>query len=282
MPLRELEIPKGVRFGSITREGRTWIAGADDTVRVGDRVAIIGKPGDLADVKDLFHLDSGAKLGVVIAGGGETGYHLAQALEAQRFGVVLMESNSDRCDYLASKLNHTTVIHTDATRRSNLQEERVDSADVFVGCIGDDENNIMAAVEAIDLGAKATMAIVNRPDYAHVVGKLGIRLAVSPREVMAKQVLGFLNTGPVVSRHALGDGGITILEIEVPPDSQATEHVLANLPLPAQCLIAAVTQEDFARVPGADDHLHAGDTVVALVADSAIDETIRIFAGESA
>lgn len=97
---------------------------------------------------------------------------------------------------------------------------------------------------------------------------------------MAKQVLGFLNTGPVISRHALGDGGITILEIGVPSASPATEHVLANVPFPAQCLIAAVIQEDYAHVPGADDRLRAGDTVVALVADSAIEETVAVFSGD--
>lgn len=281
VPLSELGLPRGVRIGSISRDGRTWIAGADDAMVVGDRVILIGMPADIDEVKGLFHSETSSKTGVVIAGGGETGFHLARTLEGQKFSIVLMESDRDRCDYLAERLDHTTVVHADATRRMTLQEERVDSADVFVACTSNDELNIMAAVEASDLGVETTMAIINRPDYAHVVGKLGIKLAVSPREVMAKQVLGFLNTGPVISRHALGDGGITVLEVEVPENSPATEHVLANLPLPRQCLIAAVTQENFARVPGADDHLHVGDTVVALIAESAIDETLRVFTGKS-
>ena len=54
----------------------------------------------------------------------------------------------------------------------------------FVACTGDDESNIMACVEASDTGTKHVMAIVSRPDYAGVVGKLGIDLAVSPRKVM--------------------------------------------------------------------------------------------------
>ncbi|MBN1852915.1 MAG: Trk system potassium transporter TrkA [Pirellulales bacterium] len=281
VPLEELKLPKSVRIGSIARDGRTWIAGAEDVMAIGDRVTVIGLPKDIDAVKDLFYSESGTKADIVIGGGGETGYHLARILEGQRFNIVLMEADRCRCDFLAEKLDHTTVVHSDATRRESMEEERVGSADVFVACTGDDESNIMAAVEARDLGVETTMAIVQRPDYANVVGKLGIKLAVSPREVMAKQVLGFLNTGPIVSRHALGDGGITVLEVEVPANSPATEHVLANLPLPRQCLIAAVIQDQFARVPGADDRLRAGDTVVALVAESVIDDTIRIFMRKS-
>ena len=279
--LKELSLPKGVRLGSISRDAKVWIAGADDKIQGGDRITIIGERDDVDNVKDLFRADPGAKVGVVIAGGGETGYHLAQTLEGQRFAVVLLEADRERCDYLASNLQHTTVVHQDATRRANLEEERVGSADVFVACTGDDENNIMASVEARDIGAQTILALISRPDYAHVVGKLGIDLAVSPREVMAKQVLGYLNRGAVISRTALGDGGISVLEIEVLPDALATSHVLANMELPAQCLIAAVMSEGFAKVPGADDRLKAGDTVVVMVDDQAVDACVKVFGGAS-
>ena len=158
-----------------------------------------------------------------------------------------------------------------------LEEERVGDADVFVACTGEDENNIMAGVEAREIGAKKIMAIVGRPDYASVVGKLGIDVAVSERDVMAKQVIGFLNTGAVISRTALPGGQIGVYEIEVTSDCPATEHVLAKLQLPAQCLIAAVLRDEYVRVPGADDRLVAGDTVVALIEDAAVEAALQYF-----
>ncbi len=280
--LKSLELPTAVRIGSIHRDGKSWIAGADDVIEVGDRLTIIGKRNDIDDVKELFHSGGQSKLGVVIAGGGETGYHLAAALEGQRFGVVLMERDRDRCDHLASHLKHTVVVCRDATRRANLEEERVGSADIFVACTGDDENNIMASVEARDIGAQTIMALVSRPDYAHVVGKLGIDLAVSPREVVAKQVLGFLTSGPTISRTPLSEGsGLSVLEIDVEPNSLATEHVLANLGLPSQCLIAAVIREGFTTVPGADHHFQSGDSAIVLIADDEIEAVESFFESSS-
>jgi len=276
-PLKDLGLPDGVRIGSIHREDKMWIAGAEDCVVVDDRITLIGRREDIDEVKDAFQSHQGPKRGVVIAGGGETGYHLARTLEGQRFAVLLMEESQQRCEFLANHLKHTTVVQADATRRAVLEEERVGSADVFAACTGDDENNIMAGVEAREIGAGTIMAIVQRPDYASVVGKLGIDLVVSPRNVIAKQVLGFLNTGPVISRTLLPGGSISVLEIEVLEGVPATEHVLANVQFPAQCLIAAVTHEDYVHVPGADDRLRPGDTVVTLVESSAVDMALELF-----
>ncbi|MEM6799689.1 MAG: Trk system potassium transporter TrkA [Planctomycetota bacterium] len=276
--LKELALPKGVRVGSISRGDETWIAGAEDTLEPADRITVIGKGEDLVKAKAFFQAESPARQQVVIAGGGETGYHLAAALEGRRTRVTLMESDRSRCEFLASHLENCTVVHRDATRRVDLEEERVGAADVFVACTGDDENNIVAAVEARDIGAGQVMALVGRPDYAQVVGRLGIDLAVSPREVVAKQVLGYLTTGAVVSRADLSvSASLHILELDVQADSPATQGKLAELSLPPQSLIAAVVREGYASVPGADERFQAGDTVVALVAEKSEADAVALF-----
>ena len=278
VPLKDVEFPKGVRIGSISRQGKLSIARAEDEITLGDRISLIGRRDAIDEVKQLFDIEPPQKLGVVIAGGGETGYHLARVLEGHRCAVVLMETDRERCEFLATHLKHTTVVNADAQRRATLEEERVGSADVFVASTGDDEDNIMACVEAKELGAGTILAIVGRPDYANVVGKLGIDKAISPREVVAKQVLGYLNTGPVISKTPLSTGGgIDVVEIEVVADAPATEHVLANIDFPSQCIIAAVIHENYVKVPGAADRLIPGDTVVALVQDAMLEDTVKLF-----
>jgi len=277
VPLKILELFKGVRVGSIVREERMWIAGAEDKIQIGDRITLIGERDEVENVKDAIQKHRGTKEGVVIAGGGETGYHLARTLENEDYAVVLMEESTDRCEYLANHLSRTTVVQADATRRIVLEEERVGTADYFVACTGDDENNIMSCVEARDIGAKHVMTIIGRPDYANVVGKLGIDLAVSPRDVMAKQILGFLNAGPVISHMSLTGGDIDVYEIEVLEGALATEHVLANVPFPSSCLIAAVMEQGYMRVPGADYRLKPGEIVVALIEDLQAEEALDQF-----
>ncbi|MGL6195350.1 MAG: Trk system potassium transporter TrkA, partial [Thermoguttaceae bacterium] len=278
VPLMQLRIPSEVRIGTINHEGNVAIATANDVIEVGDRISLIGTRDDVETVKKMFHTQPSSRKSVVIAGGGETGFHLAQVLENRGYRVTILDADRQRCDFLASRLKRSSICHSDARRKIDLEEERVGESDIFVSCLGEDEDNIMSCVEAQEIGVKTLMGVVSRPDYANVIGKLGITEAVSPREVMARQVVGLLNTGPIIFRnkHILG-GGIDVLEIEVQPDSPITKDVLRNVKLPRQGIIGAMIREEFVQVPGAGDQLRAGDIVVALVQSTFVDEFVEAF-----
>ena len=276
--LRELHLPSEVRIGTIFRDGLTTIPTAGDTVEVGDRISLLGDPDKIEEVKKLFHIQSFKKQKVIIAGGGETGQHLARVLSNRRYSVTIMDIDRSRCENLASQDEELTIVHANALRRNDLEKENIGNADVFIASTGNDEDNIMACVEAEALGAKKRMAVVTRSDYANVIGRLGIDEVVSPRTVMAKQVMGLLNTGPVVFRNmSLLGGGIEILEMEVMRDSPVTMGSLLEVTLPANTLLAAVLREGFIYLPNAKSVLKQGDTVVALAHADAISSLITAF-----
>lgn len=276
-PLKDLGLPSSIRIGSISREGQTWVATASDKIQVGDVLDVVGKPEDLDRTKPMFRAKKNQKQFVVIGGGGETGYHLANMLESNAFSVVLIESDSARCDWLSNSLPGATILHCDATARQIMEEERIADADFFVACTGDDESNIMAGVEAKEIGAKKILSIVGRPDYGNVVGKIGIDFAVSERQVMAKQILGLLNGKNVISKYLLADGRIGIYEIEVEDESQAVLMNLNDLPLPKPCLIAALMRDRYSRVPEAGDKLMPGDIVIAFIDEAYADAALPLF-----
>lgn len=276
-PLKLLALSKSVRLGTLKRNGKTWIASANDEIRMGDWLSLLGKPGDVEEVKKTFTKGSPKSQFVVIAGGGETGYHLARALDGERHRVLLMESDESRCNYLAAHLARATIVCADATRKITLEEERIGSCDYFVACTGNDENNIMAGLEAKELGARQIMAIVGRPDYAGIVSKLGIDNAVSERDAMARQILGLLTEGPVLSQLQLPSSDVFVLELEVGEGSAVTQSSLAQLNLPEGVLVAAVLREDFVRVPSATDCLQAGDTALVLAPKRETDKVTQAF-----
>ena len=278
--LKNLKLPPGVRVGLISNGQKTFIAGAEDVLSEGDHVTLIGGREELESVRKLFQHKTQAKLNVIIAGGGAIGYNLALILQGQRFNVSLLEADAERCEYLAGKLQETTVLHDDATRLSALREARVGKADIFVAAMGHDEDNIMCGIEALEIGAPRIMSVIRRPDYANVVQKLGIDKAVSPREVMAQQILGMVQAGPILARTELAGGVAEAWELEVPPGAAVTEAPLKELVLPQQCLIAAIVREDYVKVPGAEDQIRPRDTLVILVQKESIQETLKLFLAE--
>ncbi len=275
--IRDLDLPANVRFGTISRNNKMWLAAADDQLQIGDRVTVFSTPEMVKSVKSLFHTQAVKHKRVVIAGGGETGLHLARTLEREGNTVMLLENSEERCKKLATLLESTSVVHCDARRRVHLEEERVGRADVFVACTGDDEDNIMLCVEARDLGAQRIMALIARPDYASVMGKLGIDLAVSEREVMAKQILAYLTRGIEISHTKLPGGHIEVIELEIPAGSVSAEKTLSELRLPEGCLVVALIQHDYVRVPSGNDRLQVGDVVILLVEDEVSDQALARF-----
>lgn len=276
-PISDLGIASNVRLGTVQREQQMWIASAQDQLQLGDRVTVFSRPENLKAVKALFKCSQPTNRRIVIAGGNETGLHLARSLEREGFRVTLLEGDTDRCQILATLLESASVVNVQPILGENLEEQRVGSADVFVACTDDDEDNMMMGVKARDLGTEQVLAVIGRPDYAHVIGRLGIDVAVSERDVMARQILAYMNQGVVISRAKMPGGLINVLEVEVIEGAAVTEHALAELSLPDRCLVVALIQQDYIRVPGAKDKMHAGDIAVLLVEDDVVEKALELF-----
>lgn len=276
-PIRTIEFPANSRLGTIQRANRMWIASAEDHLEVGDHVTVFTCPENIAAIRNLFKISKTMPKRVVIAGGGETGLHLARMLEREAFKVMLIERDKDRCQLLSGMLESTSVVHDDATVREVLEEERVESADFFVASTGDDESNMMLSVGAKDIGAKKVLAVIGRPDYGRIIDRIGIDVAVSEREAMSKQISAFLNEGNLLSRAKLPGGLISVLEIEVAEGSAGTASPLAAVGLPDRCLVAAIIRQDMVHVPGGSDQIVAGDVAILIVEDDVIGAAVSFF-----
>ena len=274
----ELDFPGETLVGLIANSERTVIASADDVVSIGDRVTLIGRHGELDSVRQIFEHKPPPRQHVVIAGGGEIGFSLARVLEHRRhFHVTLIETDEERCEWLAEQLDTSTVLNADATRRSQLEEARVGTASVFVACTGHDADNIVCGVEANEMGCPRILSVVRRPDYSDVLAKVGIGQSVSPREVVAEEILTILQSGPVISRREISDGGAVVVELEVGERAEITRAPLKELPL-THGLITTIVRSPAIWVPGGDDQLKAGDSAIVLVQSDSADEVQQLFA----
>ena len=278
-PLSTLKLPRDVRVGAITRDGLSHIATADDQIELGDRVALVGTRMQVEKIKKELKTGSVRSQYVMIAGGGETGANLARVLCHRGYDVKIFERNMERCKQLAFQFGDSaTIVHGDSRRKSVLDEQDAGKADFFVGCTGDDEYNIMACVEARDLGAKACISVIRHGDYASIVEKLDVTEAVSPYEVMARQAEGFMHAGALVFRNStILNGPADVVEIEVGENSAATRLALRDLKLPRPTLLASVIRDNQVVMPHAEFVFERGDVVVGLTDAPNIPELVKLF-----
>ncbi len=276
--IRDLDFPSNVRIGCIRREMNHFIPGADDVLKVNDEIAIFGLHEDLIKVCKRL----GGKLpkpqDIVIAGGGETGIHLAQLLQ-KRHRVRILETDRDRCQQLAARLDRSVeVLNIDVHNRNDMEEEHIGKADIFVACTGFDENNLIGCVEAKEMGVRKVFCVINRTDYGGIIQKLGIDYSVSPQTVAARCVNNFLNQGVVISRENLFNSPIQLLEVEVQKNSPVSRCTLKDAQLSPQCIVLAAHKHgSTATVPGASYQFTPGDIALLVTRDQHSDKITAKF-----
>lgn len=263
--LAEAKFPSAARVVSIEREGQAFIPDKDTVVQLGDVVTLICEVSVSERSRKLVHTTSQKRKRVMIVGGTPLGVWLCRQLNSRAFSVRLYEADRDRADELAAKLDWVTVVHTDPTDTSNWDEERLDQADAFVSVSDSDEHNILTAARAKSAGTVRAIAVLQQSTYLHLLTHVGIDKAFSPRATAVTEIQRLLETGPVRRLATLAEGIADVYEIRVPSSAKKiVQTPLREVQLPPRTMIAAIQRDDDVRVPGGDDWIAVGDSVVVI------------------
>ena len=279
-PLRELELPEGVRIASIQRKTELIIPMGDDQVGQGDRITIIGRTEQVAQARAGFESGTPKTQKIVIMGGGHTTMSLARRLRRHQFRLTIIERRTDRCKYLATVLPTATILNGDGTNLAFLKEERIDNADAFISTTASDETNIMGAMQVKNLGVEKVLVVIHRPDYADLMEKMGIDRAVSPRVVMAGEMISLLHKGKVRTLARLEQSKAEILELAVTGINLVGQR-LRELKLPGGALVLTLQRSGVVTVPNADTEFRLGDTVLVICRTEQRRQIIRYIAGSA-
>ncbi len=276
--LRELKLPPGVRLAQIRRNDSALIPSATTVVAQGDVVTLVGEKATFEQGRKLFASGKSKRVHVAVMGGSALGVWVCRALKDPRFSLRLFEIQRERAEELAEKLEHVTVVQADPSEPEVCKEERLDGADAFLAVTGDDERNILACAQAKSLGVKTSITILKRPAYLHLLSHVGIDRAFSPRTVAADAIRKLLESGPVWCLATLSQGTADVYEIRPTRRATVIGKELRNVKLPPNCVIAAIQGSDSVRVPGAEDIISVGDTVL-LIGPHGIERDLkRVFA----
>jgi trk system potassium uptake protein TrkA len=221
------------RIVAIFRNNRSLQCEGRTMVQPGDEVFVLAASEHIRTVMgELRRMDKPVRR-VMIAGGGNIGLRLARALEtgegidvSTKFNVKLIEFNKRRCEVLAGLLtSNVLVLHGDATDEDLLTDEGVAECDLFVSVTSDDENNIMSALLAKKLGARRTIALINRKSYGDLMQGGQIDIAISPSHATLSELLRHVRRGDVVAAHSLRRGAAEALEIIAHGDAKSSRVI---------------------------------------------------------
>lgn len=270
-PLKDIKLPAGMRIAYLQRGTSLAVPNALTTLQVGDNVTIIGTPENLLLHRRLFSAeDASSIVRVVLYGATDTSAAIIKRLINPRFKIRVIEPNLTKCKEFAERFSQVTVINGSATSLRLLEEEQIGSADYFIACTKDDEENVMTCLQTKKLGVKNVELVINKPDYEQVLqnisGFLDIAATASPRKVCLAEIKKRITDKPYTIIGKLLDGEVEFIELKISPKSESVGKKIRELKLPSGCMIAAlVHDDDIARVPSADDAINAGDHLILIL-----------------
>ncbi len=257
------------RIVAIFRNEHPIPVNEETLIEIGDEVFFITATENThAIMSTLRRLEEPYK-NVMITGGGNIGQRLAEALEGD-YNIKLIETNEKRAKFLSETLDDTTVLIGDGCDTDLLHNENIEHVDVFVALTDDDEDNIIASMQAKRLGVKQVMTLIARTAYVDLIEGGPINIAISPQQATVGYILKYLRYGDVVNVYSLRRGAAEAIEAVAHGDKKTSKVVgrsIKKIKLPSETTIGAIVRGDEIIIPDEDTIIAHEDHVILFVAD---------------
>ncbi len=278
--LREHIPQTDTRVAAIFRRGLAIEPEGKTIIEADDEVFFIAAKENIRTVmSELRKLDKPIKR-VMLAGGGNIGKRLAQALE-NNYQVKLIDRNVDRTRDISEQLDRSIVLLGDAADEELLIEENIENTDVFCAVTNDDEANILSSMLAKQLGARKVMTLINRPAYVDLVQSSIIDIAISPQQATIGSLLAHVRRGDVVVVHSLRRGAAEAIEAVAHGDNNSSKVVgkkIEQIKLPKGASISAIVRGDEVIIAHHDVVIQPEDHVIMFLVDkSKIRDVEKLF-----
>lgn len=262
---------RGTLICAVHRDDKVHIPDGDFTLRAGDSVSVVGAPKHIHSLfKDMNIFKRSAKY-VLIVGGGKIGAYLAKQLLAMGIHVKLLEKDGDRALELKEALPKAEIVLCDGSRPDILDEEGMPAMDAFVALTGSDEINIIIASYAKNARVDKVVTKVSQTHYIPLAESFGLEEPVQPRSIIAQQVLRYVRgmenssgASGVENLRTIVDGKLEVLEFRAGVNSRCLGRTLRELPIRKDVLVAAIIRDGKCIIPGGQDEIWAGDSVLAV------------------
>ncbi len=229
---------------AIYRDRKSLPVNGSSIIETGDDIFFLATEENMRFMSELRKNQSRVE-NIMIAGGGNVGTILAAKL-SKKFSTKIIEKDQPRSKYLSETLEDVVVLNDDISDESLLENEGIKDVDYFCSVTNDDQMNILSSKLAKDLGAKKSIAIINKPSYRKLVSK-EIDVVVSPEDVTIGSLLASVRASDVVKVHSLGFGEAELFEVFIHGDKNTSKVVskkISDLELPQGCRIGAIYRNE--------------------------------------
>ena len=220
---------------------------------------------------------------IVIAGDGEVGLHLAEALVRDRHNITIVDPHEELLKLVESHSDLMTITG-DSTSTSVLRRANVSRADLVIAVLHDEHINLLTGIIAKKLGAKKVIARVNTmenlsPEVWRMYQDLGIDGLLSPEDIAAQEIISLLKQNASLETYDFSGGKLQLFMVKLESEAELIGKSVEEVTEQYQHIdfrIAAIHRRQSTFIPQDDTVFQLGDMVYVVTKPHALKDIIRL------
>ncbi len=258
--IKDIGFTKDTVIVGVTRDSKLFIPNGETEILSDDKLIFMGTPHSLDILAGTFFHEKEQVKSAAIIGGGNVGAMLAKSLDDLKIKTKIIEKDYERCQFLSQILERTMIIHGDGTNLKILDEEDIGSSDIVISVTNNDERNLLCSLLCKQLGVKRVIARVAKVLNIPLFEKVGIDIAISPKNSAINEVKNDLEENNVDILATVEQGQGEVLEITV--KEEFNNKKIMELRFPGRTVIGAIHRKNSVIIPYGDTQIKTGDVLI--------------------
>ncbi|MGM0471988.1 MAG: Trk system potassium transporter TrkA [Bacillota bacterium] len=205
---------------------------------------------------------------VIIYGGNQLGFQLAEQLTKLERDVVVIDEDDQLLRQIQEKIDVMTLTGS-GVDIERLQEVGVEHSKLLLAVSNSDEKNILASIYAQQLGVEQIVAKVDNYDYLTANNsllneELGVDLLVNPSQLVIDQLINLIRPTLKTGIESFVQGKVKLSEVTISHRSSLAFNRLSEVDLPSNTLIICILRRNRLFIPDGNHKLYPGDTIYIL------------------
>ena len=278
--VRELLPDEPFLIVALSRNGQMIVPKGEDEIQLGDRIHVVMARGALNRFLPLVERRRPSVERAFMFDAGRQGLALTQMIEQAVPNVYVFEPDAGRANEAALRLQWSQVVQGSPSDSELLKEYDVRTCDLFVAAAEDEEDNLMAALQAKRHGARKIIVITNKHANVALLESTGIDVVIEPKLLTVSEILSHVRGARVLSVARIEDDAEAI-ELLVTRRSKIVDRPLKEVQIPKGVLLGAILhqgEEDKVEIPSGESRVQAMDKVIVFTLAESRADAIQLLA----
>jgi trk system potassium uptake protein TrkA len=222
-------------------------------------------------------------MNIIIAGDGEVGFYLAEALVDSNHNITIVDPHEELLKMVDSHTDLLTIVG-ESNSVAVLKKANVAKADLVISVLHSEPINILTAILAKKLGAKYTIARVNTlqnltEENQKIYNELGIDILLSPEDIAGHEVVKLLQQPAAIEIFELSAGKLLMILIRIDPDATVVHKSLNDIALKHKNLnfrAVAIHRGDNTFIPDGNSVFLPNDFVYVITKPEGLDNLLKM------